>query len=315
MNKVFGLQGLAKQRDEAAPSAVTIGTFDGVHVGHRVLIARAMTVAAASSLRSVAVTWDRHPMATLRPDKVPPLLTPPERKVELLEGTGVDVMVELPFDEELSRWAPERFAERVLATGVSATAVIVGDGWRFGHKAAGDVALLADLGRDLGFTVEALPLTEVAGEPVSSSRVRAAVAAGDMDLARMLLGRPFDLSGQVIHGDDRGAELGFPTANVAPEAGLARPPRGVYAGRVRTGDDWYQAAINVGVNPTFGGDPASSPVRVEAYLLDFDADLYGEVIRTEFWARLRDERKFESVEDLIAQMKADVEAARSLVPA
>lgn len=291
---------------------MTIGTFDGVHLGHRALIAGTIAEAQARGIEAVAVTWDRHPNVTLRPDRVPPLLTTPERKVELLAETGIEALAILPFDHELSQWPPERFVTDVLAAGLAAKAVFVGEGWRFGHKAAGDVALLARLGEGLGFEAEAIGLSEVAGAPVSSSRVRAVVEAGDMELASTLLGRPFDLDGTVVHGDDRGASLGWPTANVELDDAMVRPPRGVYGGRARVDDVWYGAAINLGVNPTFGGDPDSVRPRVEAYLLDFEGDLYGEVLRVEFLTRLRDELKFATPEELVEQIERDVAATRAL---
>lgn len=311
---------------EAPPqgSAITIGTFDGVHLGHRALIARTIADATPRGLTSVILTWDRHPAATLRPDKMPPLLTTPERKIELLSERGADVLAVLPFDDELSKWEPEKFVGEVLVKGLGARAIVVGSDWRFGRKAAGDVALLTELGRDLGFDVDGVNLEEVGEEAVSSSRVRAAVEAGEVELAERLLARPFDLDGIVVHGDDRGKDLGFPTANVdlAPE--LAHPARGVYAGRARVGrkpntgaggwtTDWHPAAINIGVNPTFGGDPDTNPLRVESYILDFDDDIYDEPIRIEFWKRLRDELKFETVAELIAQMERDVDATRTLI--
>jgi riboflavin kinase/FMN adenylyltransferase len=299
----------------AAPergSAVTIGTFDGVHVGHRALIARTLDAAREQDLESVVVTWDRHPAATLRPDAVPLLLTTPERKVELIEECGVDVLAILPFDLELSSWPPERFVEDVLVSGLGAHAVVVGDGWRFGHKAAGDVELLRRMGSEIGFSVEALALAEVAGGPASSTRAREAIAAGDMELARAVLGRPFDVDGEVVRGDDRGEALGFPTANVAIDEAYAHPPTGVYAGRAIHDEEIHAAAINVGVNPTFGGDEAGIRPRIEAYLLDFAGDLYGRTLRVEFHKRLRDELKFDSVEGLIDQIARDVEATRGL---
>jgi riboflavin kinase/FMN adenylyltransferase len=293
-------------------SAVTIGTFDGVHLGHRALIARTIAEAQARDIAAVAVTWDRHPNVTLRPDRVPPLLTTPERKVELLAETGLDLLVIVPFNKELSQWPPERFVVDVLAAGLAATAVLVGEGWRFGHKAVGDVALLAQLGEGLGMEAYGVELAELAGEPVSSSRVRAVIETGDMEMASTLLGRPFDLDGTVVHGDDRGASLGWPTANFELDPAMVRPPRGVYGGRARVGDTWYGAATNLGVNPTFGGDPGSVAPRVEAYLLDFEGDLYGEVLRVEFLTRLRDELKFDTQQELIEQIAKDVAATRAL---
>jgi riboflavin kinase/FMN adenylyltransferase len=293
--------------------SVAIGTFDGVHVGHRALVGRAMSKAAANGWASGVITWDRHPNETVRPDHVPPMLTTAERKAELLESLGIDVLVVLPFDERLRHLSAHDFVKEVLAKGLGVDAVYVGHGWRFGHKALGTVELLTELGTDLGYEVEEVGLVEVSGGPASSSRSREAVQRGDLDLARALLARCFDIDGQVVQGDRRGTDLGVPTANVFPDPKLVRPPRGIYACRVRANGEWYAAATNVGVNPTFGGDPDSSPIRIEPHLLDFTGDLYGETIRIEFHHRLRDELDFDSVDDLIAQMKLDIDQTRSLL--
>jgi riboflavin kinase/FMN adenylyltransferase len=287
---------------------VTIGTFDGVHLGHRALLEATVRRAADLDAASVAVTWDRHPAATLRPERVPPLLTSAERRAELIGESGIDALAILPFDHELASWPPERFAGEVLATRLRARAVLVGEGWRFGHGAVGDVALLASLGEELGFAVEGLTLTAAAGGPVSSSRIRAAVTAGDMALARTLLGRPFEVEGAVMRGDQRGRELGYPTANVRLDAALAAPPRGVYVAETTWAGRSLRAAVNVGVNPQFGGS-STDPIRVEVHLLDFEGDLYGRTLRVGFLHRLRDELTFPSVDELLAQMALDVRAA------
>ena len=309
------LVGLDALRPPQSGTAVTIGTFDGIHLGHRALIAQTVAIAQERGLESAVVTWDRHPNVTLRPDKVPPLLTAQERKMELLDDLKQDLLVVLPFTRELSLWPPERFAKEVLAAGLGAKAIVVGRGWKFGHGGAGNVELLGELGSELGFDVQAIDLESAAGGPVSSSRVRDAVARGDLELAHELLLRPFDIDGIVEHGDDRGKSLGFPTANVSVDPRIVRPPRGVYAGRARVGEQWHVAAINVGVNPTFGGDPDTSPIQIEAYLIDFDADLYGQTLRVEFWSRLRDEQKFATADALIEQMEKDVAETRALVEA
>lgn len=310
MRTIVGRDALQKGE---RPASVAIGTFDGVHVGHRGLISRALDRARAENQAATVLTWDRHPAATLRPDKVPPQLTNPGRKIELLEATGIDQLVILEFDETLSRWAPEEFVGKVLVEGLGAGSVVVGSGWRFGHKAKGDVPFLATLGEEHGFVVDEATLVEVEGEPASSTRVRSALAEGDMKLVHALLARPFDLDGVVKKGDGRGTGLGWPTANLAIEEGLAHPPRGIYAGRARVGDEWWLAAINVGVNPTFGGEPGRTPLRVEAFLLDFSGDLYDRPLRLEFHERLRDEKKFDSREELIDQIGRDVEATRGLL--
>ena len=297
------------------PSAITIGTFDGVHVGHRALISQAQAFADEHDCASVVVTWDRHPAQTLRPDKVPPLLTSPERKLELIDATGVEAVVILEFDDELSRWSPEEFVTRVLVDGLEAAAVFVGQGWRFGHRASGDIEVLRELGGRFGFHAGEVALAEVAGGPASSTRARAALDDGDVVTVRALLARPFDLDGRVLRGDGRGARLGWPTANILPEPGFAHPARGVYAGRARAKGEWLRAAVNVGVNPTFGGDVRSTPVRIEAYLLDYEGDLYDESIRVEFHERLRDERRFDSADALSAQIGRDVDETRRLLPA
>ena len=305
--------GVDALRDIELDCAVTIGTFDGVHLGHRALIARCIATAKRLGVEAAIVTWDRHPLETLRPDKAPPLLSSPERKVELLGETGADVLWVLPFDHEFSTWPPERFVDDVLIAGLGARAVVIGDGWRFGHKAAGNITLLEELGSARGFEVEAMTLAQAEGRNVSSSRTRALVTGGEVEEAAGLLGRHFDIDGLVVHGDGRGKDLGFPTANLDCDARVARPPLGVYAGRLRVGDSWFAAAISVGVNPTFGGEEGISPVRIEAYVLDMERDIYGKQVRLEFWKRLRDELKFDRVEDLIEQMGRDVTATRALV--
>lgn len=311
MKKLVGLGALPLEH--VVGTVITIGTFDGVHLGHRALINRAIAAAGERGLNSCVLTWDRHPSVTLRPEKAPPALASPERKIQLIEELGPDLLVVLPFDADLAAMEAKDFATEVLGRGLHARLVLVGEGWRFGRKAAGDTIMLSEIGRNEGFDVDPLTLEEVEGEKVSSTRVRRAVSEGDLGLARDLLGRPFDIDGEVEHGDHRGKGLGVPTANVTPDPGLVRPPRGVYAGRARVGEVWYSAAINVGVNPTFGGDESSTPVKVEAYLLDFDADLYGRSVRIEFWQRLRDELRFDSSDALIEQMHRDIAETRSII--
>ena len=308
MEKIAGLEALVPPPEG---SSITIGTFDGLHVGHRALVATARAAASEHGVKSTVITWDRHPNETLRPDRVPPLLCSQDRKAELIADSGVDLLVVLRFCTELSRWPPERFVDQVLVDGLSARWVNVGSDWRFGHRAAGDVGLLERLGAARGFGVSAAPLVEIDGAPVSSSRVRGAVADAEMELASRLLGRPFELEGVVVHGDGRGGSLGYPTANLAVASELLRPPRGIYAGEARSAGGRWPAAISVGTNPTFrSGEEA--PERVEAFLLDFHGDLYGASLRLGFRRRLRDERSFDSVEELVDQIARDVEETRAL---
>jgi riboflavin kinase/FMN adenylyltransferase len=310
MEIVVGREALTPAAEGAV---VTVGTFDGVHLGHRALIAETISIARATGRRAVGVTWDRHPAMTLRPDKAPPMLSTQERKLELLSETGLDRLIVLVFDKELSQVPAERFVDEILVRGIGMRHIVSGSRWRFGHKAKGNVDLLTELAPRGGFEVTAMELASLDGEPVSSSRTRGVVAAGDMTLAARLLGRPFDLDGVVIHGDDRGASLGFPTANLALDPTLIAPLRGVYAGRARVSSNWYGAATNVGVNPTFGGDPDTTPMRVETFLLDFAGDIYGEQLRVTLEDRLRDELAFESTDALIAQIEADVGATRAFI--
>ena len=308
MRSLVGLDALVPPADG---TALTIGTFDGVHLGHRALIAAAAVAGERLEAETAVLTWDRHPAATLRPDKAPPLLTSTGRKTELLGEAGIDLLAMLPFDKEFSQVTAEAFVTDVLARGLGARAVFVGHDWRFGRDRAGDVALLTEMGKDLGFEVHGAPLSEVGGEPVSSSRTRRAVAAGDMEEVRTLLGRPFDIDGLVVEGRARGRDLGYPTANLQIEEGLARPPGGVYAGVAVIGDTRRPAAINIGTSPTFASDGAPE-TRIEAFVLDFDGDIYGSTVRLEFWKRLRDEVAFASVDELVVQMGKDVEETRQV---
>ena len=317
MDVIVGVDALAPMSGGAA---ITVGTFDGLHLGHRALIAATIDSARETGGTSVLVTWDRHPLETLRPGAEPKVITTPERRAELVEATGIDTLVVLPFDKKFSSWSPERFVTDVLVR-LGARNVFVGDGWRFGHKAAGTIDLLERMGAEHDFVVSGLTLAEVDGERVSSTRVRSAIATGDMETAQVLLARPFDVDGVVLRGDRRGTGLGFPTANLMLDRSIAHPPRGVYAGRATIESDHpqrstrlsYTAAVNVGVNPQFGGDPEATPWRVEAFLLDFDGDLYDQPLRVELHHRLRDELKFESVDALVEQMAKDVDRTRALI--
>jgi len=297
---------------DLGPTVVVIGNFDGVHLGHRHVVNRARETAAEQSLAVVAVTFDPHPMAVLRPEHAPMTLTSLERRAELLAEAGADGVLALPFDRDVARWTPEDFVRRVLVDGLHAAAVVVGANFRYGHRAAGDVATLREAGERYGFTAEGIPLD--GGPQVwSSTYVRMSLAGGDVAGAAEALGRPYAVRGVVVRGDQRGRELGFPTANV-PAGGLtAVPPDGVYAGTLRRLDtgETYPAAISVGTNPTFDG---VRDRRVESYVLDrTDLDLYGVEVEVSFVERLRGMVAFESVERLIDQMSDDVDRARELL--
>jgi riboflavin kinase / FMN adenylyltransferase len=289
---------------EPAPSVVSIGFFDGVHVGHQAIIRRAVDVAARRSLRSVIVTFDRHPMEVIRPGSQPSLLMGPARRAATLARQGVDLVVVVPFDDALRHETPAEFVDTVLAGPLSAAHVVVGENFRFGHKAAGDVAALTDLGRDRGFTAEGVPLLARDGVVVSSTEIRGAIEAGGVERAAGMLGRPHIVDGVVVRGERRGAELGFPTANLEVDPRVALPAAGIYAGAFHLPDGTVQpAATSVGWNPTFGG----SKLRVEAHLLAWDGDLYGVHGALDFRHRLRDEERFDGPDALVAQMRADVE--------
>ncbi|WP_018220649.1 bifunctional riboflavin kinase/FAD synthetase [Salinispora pacifica] len=298
---------------DAAPggwgrSVVTIGVFDGVHRGHQAIIGHAVARARELGVRSVVVTFDPHPAEVVRPGSHPAVLTEPARKAELIEALGVDVLCVVPFTPDFSRLSAEAFAHDVLVEHLHAALVVVGENFRFGHRAAGDVALLEQLGRTFGYAVEGAPLVAEAGTIFSSTYIRSCVAAGDVVAAASALGRPHRLEGVVVRGDRRGRELGFPTANLLCHRYAAIPADGIYAARlVRRGQrEPLLAAVSVGTNPTFSGQER----RVEAYVLDFDADLYGERLALDFVAHLRGQVRYDSIEPLVAQMAEDVERTR-----
>ncbi|MGH2675374.1 MAG: bifunctional riboflavin kinase/FAD synthetase [Actinomycetota bacterium] len=292
-----------------AESSVTIGFFDGVHRGHQAVIGRAVRVAAERELRPVAVTFDRHPLETLSPGKKPLLLTALRRKAELIEALGIETLFVLEFTEEVSRWPAPAFVERVLDRGLSARHVVVGANFTFGHRAAGNMGTLADLGPIHGFTAEAVATFKLEGRPVSSSSIREALGEGELEWPERALGRRHAVDGTVVPGAGRGRGLGFPTANLRTPEGILLPGRGVYAGRAMAGDGSWPAAINVGVNPTFGREP----LHLEAHLLGFEGDLTGAVLTVEFWARLREEVRFDGPAELSRQIERDVARTRHLV--
>jgi riboflavin kinase / FMN adenylyltransferase len=298
-------------------SVVTIGVFDGVHRGHQRLVDRTAAIARELGLPTVVITFDPHPDEVVRPGTHPPLLCTPRRRAELLAGLGVDAVMVLPFTLELSRMGPDEFVQSVLVERLHAARVVVGEDFRFGHRAKGDVALLQELGAKYDFEAEGVPLV-VDGRPISSTLIRERLAEGDVEGAERLLGRPHRVEGVVVRGARRGRELGFPTANLESLPHTAIPRDGVYAGYLDCpgygrldgpADARWPAAISIGSNPTFEGAERT----VEAYALDRDdLDLYGEHVSVDFTARLRDTLKFDSVEALVERMREDVDRARRL---
>jgi riboflavin kinase / FMN adenylyltransferase len=273
--------------------SVAVGTFDGVHLGHREVIAGSDTV----------LSFDPHPVSVVAPQHTPKLLTTPERKAELIASLGVEELVVIPFDAAFAQLSAEEFVEQVLVGALGASKVAIGENFRFGHKAQGDARLLE---ADERFETSVHPLLEVGGEIVSSSHIRGLVLAGELLKANELLGSTFQLCGEVVHGDERGRELGFPTANLVPDDALVCPGHGVYACLA----DGRPAAVSIGVRPTF---KTGRGELIEAYLLDFDGDLYGQTLCLQFIERLRGERRFVTAEALIEQMHRDVQRTRELV--
>jgi riboflavin kinase/FMN adenylyltransferase len=280
---------------QLAERAVAVGTFDGVHLGHRRVIDGSDSV----------LTFDPHPVSVVSPRHTPKLLTTLERKAELIASLGVAELIVIPFDAQFAQRTAQEFVDGVLVGALGATEVSVGENFRFGNRAQGDPELLA---ADPRFKTVVHPLLEVGGEVVSSSHIRGLLLAGEVGMANQLLGTPFQLRGEVAHGDERGRALGFPTANLVPEEALVCPGHGVYACLA----NGHPAAVSIGVRPTF---KTGRGELIEAYLLDYDGELYGETLKIDFLARLRGERRFERPEGLIEQMRRDVERTRELVAA
>jgi riboflavin kinase/FMN adenylyltransferase len=277
---------------EPRPRRIAVGEFDGVHLGHREVIRGSDTV----------LTFEPHPLQVVRPEAAPRLLTTLEAKAELIGRLGVEELVLIPFDDVFAHQSPREFIDHVLVERLNATRVAVGENFRFGHRATGDTEMLGADGR---FETRVVPLVEVGGEIVSSSHIRALIAAGEVELAARFLGAPFQMRGEVVPGDRRGRELGFPTANIVPDEAYVCPGHGVYVARALDAC----AAVNVGVRPTFGTGRA---VLIEVYLIDRDVDLYGQVLKVDFVRRLRGEKRFDSVDALVEQMRDDVRRTREL---
>lgn len=288
----MGIQVTPLPEAQPRPRRVAVGVFDGVHLGHREVIAGSDTV----------LTFDPHPLAVIAPPAAPKLLTRLDTKAELVEQAGAREMVVIPFDADFARQSAREFIDHVLVERLGATHVAVGRNFRFGHRAAGDTAMLEADGR---FESTVHDLVEVEGETVSSSHIRGLVSAGEVAHAAAFLGRPFQLRGEVVHGDGRGRELGYPTANLIPDDAYVRPDQGVYAALA----DGRPAAVNIGVRPQF---ETGRGVLVEAYVIDYEGDLYGRDLRLDFLQRLRGEKLFPSVDSLVEQIALDVGRAREV---
>jgi riboflavin kinase/FMN adenylyltransferase len=291
-------------------TVVTVGNFDGVHLGHRVILGRVTARAKELGSQPVALTFDPHPAKVLRPQASLPLLTTPEQKFRLLGEAGMDAVVVLPFTREFAAIPARDFVVRYFVERLKAREVVVGHDYSFGHKREGNIDLLKELGQTLGFTVQVVWAVEVNGAVVSSSLIRAMLRLGKVEEANELLGRPYFVSGQVIAGKGRGAKLlGIPTANILPENDLL-PASGIYAVVAHRGEKVFPGVANIGTCPTFDGETALS---LEVHIFDFAGDLYGEKLGVEFVARLREERRFPSIAALGAQIRSDIEAARQVL--
>ncbi len=291
----------------AQPTSLAIGMFDGVHLGHQQVIRQTITDARQHGGAAVAITFDCHPNSVVAPERNPPLIYTLAQKLRVLESLGVEATWLIHFDLEFSRQRGEDFVRELVRRFHPVTSVCVGSSFTFGHKRSGNVALLKRLGQELSFTVHGLAAVALDGKVVSSTRVRDALRDGNFDSASQMLGRAYALEGKVIHGAQQGRLLGFPTANL-DTTGLLLPPDGVYAAQVQAQRSWRQAVVNIGRRPTIQ-TPSAQPV-LEAHLLGFDGDLYGSDLEVAFTAKLRDERKFASRDELQAQIKRDIDAAR-----
>ena len=299
------VRGVPSAPPDRRPTAVALGVFDGVHLGHRAILGAAVAHARAVGAPALACTFEPHPFEVLQPDRAPLPSTTLDERLALIAACGIDRTVVLTFTRELAAVEPEAFAKDVLVERLAAQQVVVGFNHRFGRGARGDAALLRELGTRHGFKVDVVDPLTVDGVPVSSTAIRAALGRGDLGSAARMLGRQYSLPGKVVAGAGRGRTLGFPTANVAPDRPVLVAP-GVYACTFEVGGQARRAVVNVGVRPTFGEDT----LAVEAYLLDFSGDLYGQTVRLVFVSRVREERRFPSVDALRAQIAEDVETAR-----
>jgi riboflavin kinase / FMN adenylyltransferase len=293
-------------------TVATVGTFDGVHLGHWSVLQEISRRAEATNRRSVLVTFDPHPLRIVRPEHAPLLLTTPVEKKEILAESGLEYAVFLSFTSALSKYEPRRFVEEILLGRLGVEELVIGYDHGFGRDRAGDPETLVTIGSELGFAVDVVPPVNAGGQPVSSSRIRAAIQRADMPEAQACLGRPYSVRGVVVRGDGRGRGLGFPTANLrVGERDKLIPPQGIYAVRAQLRSGAFAGALHLGPRPTFKG----SPPTIELHILDFERDIYGEEVRVDFLRYLREIRPFSTVSALVEQMKEDVEEARRAVDA
>jgi riboflavin kinase / FMN adenylyltransferase len=305
---VIVLTGPTSEWEVATDTAVTIGVFDGVHIGHRRVISDLIELAASSGSRAGVITFDPHPLAILAPDRAPLMLTSVEQRIEQFREIGVDIAGVLNFPD-IRHMTADEFCESVIHRALRARHVVVGEDFRFGRDRGGDVTLLAREGERLGFQVVVVDMFGDLDGVVSSTRIRQLLGEGLVEEAAALLGRPYELAGMVVEGDKRGRTIGFPTANIAVTPDRQLPGRGVYAGYATVGDDEFLAAINVGTRPTFDGQGTT----IEAFLLDYTGDLYGRFLALSFKVRLREEIRFDGVEALTRQIGEDVERVREVL--
>lgn len=306
METVFGIENYC---DSNRSIYLALGNFDGVHKGHQRLIEALVEKARAGNGEAVAFIFDPHPAQVLMPDRAPRLLNTAVRKAQLMAKMGLDRLIYHPFSREIAAWTPVEFVQRILIDCLHVREIFIGFNYSFGHRGLGTPELLQEIGLQLGFGVNIIGPVEFRGEPISSSLVRKALEKGDIDTAYELLGYFPILDGVVVEGEHRGAELGFPTANVAIESLYNVPGKGVYAARAGVGGKQYHCVVNVGSKPTFH---QSYPVSVEAHLMDFVGDIYGQSICVSFLAKIRDEKRFDSVAELVAQMNRDRDQARTI---
>lgn len=300
------IQGIDNYRSQSRPVCLALGNFDGVHKGHQLLIRTTVEKAAALGGEAMAFIFDPHPIQVLAPDKAPRLLVTPRRKAELLEKMGLDTLIYAPFTRELAMWSPLDFVQRILIASFQVSEVCVGFNYTFGHRGAGTPEMLHGWGERLGFGVQILAPVVFNGVPISSSLIRQAMENGDMETAHDMLGYYPLIEGVVVEGEHRGAAIGFPTANLGVEPVYHLPGKGVYAAMAEADGNIYRCVVNIGNKPTFH---PGYPLAIEAHLMDFDGDLYGRSMRLSLRAKIRDEQKFASIDELVAQIARDRDRA------